>query len=59
MEKKIIETKEEARQFAVDYQNWASEENMYYSDLLVWSEYFDKIGRKFGLLREFKENGII
>jgi hypothetical protein len=59
MEKKIIETKEEARQFAVDYQNWASEENMYYSDLLVWSDYFEELGRKFGLLREFKENGII
>lgn len=59
-------TKEEARDYAIRWQYWFSEQNeidkeptLYQSDLVEWQEYFIKLGRKFGLLKEFKENGII
>lgn len=28
-------------------------------ELAEWQEYFARLGRKYGLLREFAENGII
>lgn len=59
MEQKEITTKEEARQYAIDWQNWAGNENLHYSELSDWGDFFTELGRKFGLLREFKENGII
>jgi hypothetical protein len=61
MEKKIIKTKDEAREYAIRWQSWinSTEEKIYQSDLAEWGDYFEKLGRKFGLLREFKENGII
>lgn len=69
MEKITIKTKEEARDYAIEWQYWFSEQNpigghyteqkLYQSDLVEWSEYFTKLGRKFGLLKEYKENGII
>ena len=54
--------KERARQLAKDWQcglintgalnrSWA-----YY---VKWAYLFEKIGRKYGLLREFRENGVI
>ena len=30
-----------------------------YEELAEWCEYFRKLGKRFGLLREFTENGII
>jgi hypothetical protein len=52
-------TKEEARESATDWQSWQQEKSLSYSELAEWSEYFYKLGRKFGLVREFRENGII
>jgi hypothetical protein len=52
-------TKDDARQYAIDWQNWASEQNLSYSELLEWQAYFVMIGRKFDLTDEFTENGII
>jgi hypothetical protein len=54
-----IKTKEEARQQAIDLQQWQSNRNMSYKDLSEWQSYFIMIGKKFGLTKEFKENGII
>lgn len=54
-----IKTKEEARTMAIDYQNWASEQSMSYGELVEYQNYFEKLGKKFGLKEEFKENGII
>jgi hypothetical protein len=55
-----IKTKEEAREYAIEWQHWFSEqENMYYSDLAEWNGLFWKLAEKFHLKREFKENGII
>jgi len=54
-----IETKEEAEQIAVQFQSWISEKNFSYGEIAEYSIYFDTLGKKFGLIEEFKENGII
>ena len=32
---------------------------MYWSDIVYWCDYFRYWGKRFGLLREFRENAII
>jgi len=66
MEKQYPKTKEEAREYAVEWQEWVSEQNqigkeptLYQSDLIEWQEHFRAIAIKFDLLEEFNENGII
>jgi len=59
MEMKIIETKEEARQQAIEWQQWSSEQSLSYEDLWEWNRYFTNLADKFGLTDEFEENGII
>lgn len=54
-----VKTKEQARTMAMDYQNYASEQDMSYGELIEHQNYFEKLGKKFGLLKEFKENGIV
>ena len=54
-----IETKEEARQKAIDYQNWASKKSMSYGEVSLWQTYFETLAEKFELTEEFKENAII
>ena len=54
-----IKTKEEAKTMAIDYQSWASEQSMSYGELAEYQNYFEKLGKKFGLKKEFNENGII
>lgn len=54
-----IKTEEEARQAALDFQNWVSEESLSYGELSEYSGYFETLGKKFNLTEEFKENGII
>lgn len=63
---RFIRTQSEARQLAIDWQNWASEQNkpgkeptLYMSDLVEWAGIFTRIAKKFHLVREFKENAII
>ena len=56
---RFIRTKEQACDYAIDWQNWASNESLSYSELAEWGEIFTKLGEKFDLTREFKENGII
>lgn len=47
------------RMAAIEYQIAASEGNLYMSEVADWTDYFRKWGKRFGLLREFRENGII
>ena len=54
-----IKTEEEARQEAIKYQNWASEENLSYGELNQYTGYFKALAKKFNIVEEFKENGII
>lgn len=52
-------TKDEARQYAIDWQNWVSVQNLSYAEIAEWQAYFEMVGEKFDLTEEFKENGII
>jgi len=56
---KIPNTKEEAKQQAIEYQQWRSEQNLSYLQCFIWSEHFRAVAAKFNLYDEFVENGII
>ncbi len=56
---KDIKTKGQARDEAIKWQEWASKKSLSYGDLCSWCAYFTRLAKKFGLVREFKENGII
>jgi len=51
--------KEKARQMAVNWQIFISENNLTYSELVVMQDVLHKQGKYYGLLKEFKENGIL
>lgn len=61
-----ITTADQARDLAIEWQQWAGEQNqigdepaLFMSDLADWSDFFSKLGKKFNLTEEFSENGII
>lgn len=57
--KTIYETKKEmARQEAIDWQNNPFQDSRSYEEIQEAAEYFEKLGKKYGLLKEFRENGI-
>jgi hypothetical protein len=53
------EGKELARQAAINWQRDFENHNYSYSQLADWTLYFYKLGRKYGLIKEFRENGIL
>ena len=52
------ERKESVRNAALDYQSACSEYCFSYSELAWIGAWFEHMGRKYGLLREFRENAI-
>lgn len=54
-----VTSQDEARQIAIDWQNWESEQSSSYGDLIEYAVYFNELATKFNLVEEFKENGII
>lgn len=56
---KYQEMKEKVRERAIMWQNDFSENVMTWGECAAWQEYFNRLGRKYGLIREFRENGII
>lgn len=52
------ERKEAARQKAIDWQLSESDHPYSHGGLNIIGEYFYKLGKRFGLLREFRENAI-
>jgi hypothetical protein len=56
---KNIKTKGDAIQLAIDWQNLISTKAISYAELAEYTAEFTLLARKFGLVREFKENGII
>ena len=57
--KTTYETKKAvARQGAIDWQNDFGNHNYSYGELAEFGEHFEKLGRRYGLLKEFRENGI-
>jgi len=63
MKEKAIETvatADEARDLAIEWQNWQSEQSLSLDQTLEWQAYFEKLANKFpDLTEEFKENCII
>lgn len=56
---KTVSTADGARELAIDWQNWASEQSLSYGELADWQGLFIELGKKFNLTDEFEENGII
>lgn len=54
-----VTTAAEARQKAIDWQAWASEQSLSYGELVEWQDYFESLAQQFDLTDEFKENAII
>lgn len=50
--------KRRARNTAIYWQEKFSEKSMSYEELAKAQSYFEKLGRRYGLLAEFRENGI-
>lgn len=59
MDKRNITTAEEARDYAIEWQQWASEQSLSYGELAEWQEIFEELADRFDLHDEFSENGII
>ena len=51
--------KSEIRQEAIEWQTTFNDCKMTYGELAIMQSYFEKQGKRYGLLKEFKENGII
>lgn len=47
-----------ARQEAIDWQNNPFRDSRSYKDMQEAAEHFEKLGRRYGLLKEFRVNGI-
>ena len=51
--------KENARNKAIRFQSTLDEYNLSWGELAEWQDYFYKLARRYGLVKEFKENAII
>lgn len=54
-----VESQDEARQIAIEWQNWASNESLSYGELAENAGYFTELAQRWDLIEEFQENGII
>lgn len=57
--KSYKEKKNSLAEIARNYQNEFSNHNLFYSEIAILNEYFERNGKKYGLLKEFRENAII
>lgn len=51
--------KEKAREEAINWQNDVADKDLSWWDVAHFGDYFEKLAKRFGLIREFRENGII
>lgn len=51
--------KEKAMEYAIEWQYEFAENSYTWSECAEFTELFKKIGKRYGLLKEFGENGII
>lgn len=56
---KYKEMKEKTRQEAIDFQTDFENQDYCWGDLTIYHAYFEEKAKKYGLVKEFKENGII
>ena len=60
MAKKTYQQKKaEAIDEAIEWQNNFEKRNYSWGEIAFWGNHFEKLARRYGLIREFKENGII
>ena len=59
MQMTMLKSQEEARQKAVDWQQWQAEQNLSSKELYDWEIYFSLYAIQYDLIEEFKENCII
>ena len=59
MKKTYQEKKEEIREQAIEWQHTTAQETMYWSEVAYWGNYWYKKAKRYGLVKEFKENAII
>lgn len=53
------QTKERVRQMAIDWQTDFPNHDYAWSELSFYTELFARLGKRYGLLTEFRENGIL
>lgn len=51
--------KARARDKAMEWQNDLCNHDYSYGELIHWEDYFRALAKRYGLVREFEENGII
>lgn len=51
--------KERARNNAIEWQLDFCNHNYSYSEIACYGEYFECLAKRYGLVKEFRENGII
>ncbi len=56
---KYQQKKEEARDEAVRWFYNITDKQLFMSEVADYEEYFKRLGKRYGLLKEFRENGII
>ena len=56
---KYKENKEKAREKAIEWQRDFENHNYSWGELAYYGAYFEKLAKRYGLVEEFKENGII
>ena len=56
---KYQQQKANARDKAIKYQYEYTNHSYSYGELMLMQEYFEQLARRYGLVKEFKENGII
>lgn len=56
---KYQEQKEKVRQQAIDWQQTFEDNKYFYSDLVWHQDYFSRLAKRYGLIKEFRENAII
>ena len=52
------EKKKKAREKAIEWQERLVEQSISYGELVIAQSVFEQLGRRYGLLTEFRENGI-
>lgn len=53
------QAKERVRQMAIDWQADFHNHDYAWSELSFYTELFTRLGKRYGLLTEFRENGIL
>ena len=59
MKNRYQRKKNAVRQEAIDWQHSLNEKDLSYGELATDQYKFEKLAKRYGLVREFRENGII